>query len=462
MITLFVSATAVFLGFLFLRDTKGKPLNPSWIKIFFYFITLVVVGAFFYKTNQVMTVNSNITIENYRSYVSKNDSTQVADSIETVEIYNSFLSNSHNNSIRYKDEENKSSNVSFTIRAPKSDNCTILDAVPRGIINNLAQELKMFPQHIGRMYQVNYATSCVIPFVPVLLSKDSIYNPITTEGNTISRKYKNTNIYDKEGMIGVKSETGVTEDLPDFVEPTGLLKYYSKTGRLTASSHLNVNSDLHFNETIEGSVFDFFTAADISQYILSLGIHSPCHIQVVNVLYDLPVEIQSDERGVLPGTFGFHIYGAVLRDMVNGDGASFYVKLPTMANLQTVRSFILTTLIAALLALLISSLGDMITYYRIKGERLLLSKVSKNGVKTPASPQIKEKRQFLMARNSLLLMLSCFICFISYRSYIDEPFVKSAQEYSLCITRLVFIALVALIFLAFMYYRYLKKIISLR
>ena len=120
MITLFVSATAVFLGFLFLRDSKEKHVNPSWIKICFYFIILIVVGVFFYKTNQVMTVYSNITIENYRSYFNKNDSTQIADSIDMILIDNSFLSNSTNNAIRYTVEESKSSNVSLTIKAPKS------------------------------------------------------------------------------------------------------------------------------------------------------------------------------------------------------------------------------------------------------------------------------------------------------------------------------------------------------
>ena len=151
MITLFVSATAVFLGFLFLRDSKEKHVNPSWIKICFYFIILIVVGVFFYKTNQVMTVYSNITIENYRSYFNKNDSTQIADSIDMILIDNSFLSNSTNNAIRYTVEESKSSNISLTIKAPKSSNCVILDAAPRSEINSKAQFLKVNPEEIGRM-----------------------------------------------------------------------------------------------------------------------------------------------------------------------------------------------------------------------------------------------------------------------------------------------------------------------
>lgn len=456
MITLFVSATAVFLGFLFLRDTKEKHVNPSWIKICFYFIILVVVGVFFYKTNQVMTVYSNITIENYCSYFSQSDSTQVVDSIEMIRIENSFLSNSNNNAIRYKDEESKSCNVSLTIKAPKSNNCVILDAAPQSVISDKAQLLNVYPEQIGRMYQVTCASSCVIPFVPVLLSNDIIHNPIP-EGDIVSRRFENTHFYDKEGMVGAISEAGVKGILPDFVKPTGLIKYYSKSGRLSACNRYNVASNLEFNETIEGSVFDFFTAADISQYILSLGILSPCHIEFVHVSYDIPIEVQSDDRGVQSGTFGFNIYGTVLRDMENGSLANFHVKLPTMANLQTVRSFILTTLIAALFALLISSLGDKINYYKIEGERFLISKFSKNEVKKSTVPQLKEWKQFQMVKNTLLLILTCFICFISYRSYIDEPFVMSDQEYSRLVTRLVLITLVALAVLSFMYCRYLKK-----
>ena len=456
MITLFVSATAVFLGFLFLRDSKEKHVNPSWIKICFYFIILIVVGVFFYKTNQVMTVYSNITIENYRSYFNKNDSTQIADSIDMILIDNSFLSNSTNNAIRYTVEESKSSNISLTIKAPKSSNCVILDAAPRSEINSKAQFLKVNPEEIGRMYQVTYASSCLIPFVPILLSNDTIHKPFPKE-NIISIRYENTHFYDKEGMVGAISEDGVEGNLPDFVKPTGLIKYYSKSGRLSAASNrYNVRSDLKFNETIEGSVFDFFTAADISQYILSLKIYSPCHIGYIEVKYDMPIEVQSDDRGILSGTLSFIIYGNILNN-VKDHQSSFYVKLPTMANLQTVRSFILTTLIAALLALLISSLGDKINYYKIEGERFLLSKFSKNGVKNSTVTQLKEWKQFQMVRNTLLLILTCFICYISYRSFIDEPFVMSAEEYSSLVTRLVLFTLLALAILSFMYYRYLKK-----
>jgi predicted secreted protein len=170
----------------------------------------------------------------------------------------------------------------------------------------------------------------------------------------------------------------------------------------------------------------------------------------------MPIEVQSDDRGILSGTLSFIIYGNILNN-VKDHQSSFYVKLPTMANLQTVRSFILTTLIAALLALLISSLGDKINYYKIEGERFLLSKFSKNGVKNSTVTQLKEWKQFQMVRNTLLLILTCFICYISYRSFIDEPFVMSAEEYSSLVTRLVLFTLLALAILSFMYYRYLKK-----
>ena len=58
MITLFVSATAVFLGFLFLRDSKEKHVNPSWIKICFYFIILIVVGVALETYKQIESVLS--------------------------------------------------------------------------------------------------------------------------------------------------------------------------------------------------------------------------------------------------------------------------------------------------------------------------------------------------------------------------------------------------------------------
>lgn len=59
MIALFVSAAAVFLGFLFLKDENGKETMPSALKLVFYFNLLLIVGIFFYKTNQVITIYSS-------------------------------------------------------------------------------------------------------------------------------------------------------------------------------------------------------------------------------------------------------------------------------------------------------------------------------------------------------------------------------------------------------------------
>jgi hypothetical protein len=47
MIALFVSAAAVFLVFLFLKDENGKETMPSALKLVFYFNLLLIVGIFF-------------------------------------------------------------------------------------------------------------------------------------------------------------------------------------------------------------------------------------------------------------------------------------------------------------------------------------------------------------------------------------------------------------------------------
>jgi len=139
---------------------------------------------------------------------------------------------------------------------------------------------------------------------------------------------------------------------------------------------------------------------------------------------------------------------------------NIYVKLPTMANVQMVRSFILTTLLAALFALFISSLSDFIVYYKHKGKNYLVAQIVNKEKKGALAKMSKEKRLFLIVRNILLLMLTCSVGWIAYRIYIDEPFVMTEQGYSELITRIILISILCIFFLLFSYYRYMKKMLA--
>ena len=459
MIALFVSAAAVFLGFLFLKDENGKETMPSALKLVFYFNLLLIVGIFFYKTNQVITIYSSVNIENYRSCFDKVNTQQVVDSIDEIKITNFFSSSSHNDAVRQKDQDRNSS-LSLTIRSPKGFAYDVRNATSDDSINKMAGVLKVYPTEIGRMYQAIYASTSVIPFVPVLISKEHS-GDVNIEGPVLSKTSKRTNDYEVSGMMRLEAPSGENVLLTEYFTPTGLLKYHSKSSELIACHNLKINTDLIVNESIEGCIFDFFTAADVSQYIYNIGIFTPCHVNYLSAEYDIPIEVNDDDLGIHAGTFGFTIYGRQLKRIQNGGNMNIYVKLPTMANVQMVRSFILTTLLAALFALFISSLSDFIVYYKHKGKNYLVAQiVNKEEKKGALAKMSKEKRLFLIVRNILLLMLTCSVGWIAYRIYIDEPFVMTEQGYSELITRIILISILCIFFLLFSYYRYMKKMLA--
>lgn len=455
MITIFISTAAVLFGFLFLRDRKEEDIKPCWVKITFYFIALVIVSVFFYKTNQVITIHSALNIENYRSSYAKDDPNKVIDSIESINLYHHFASSTNNKAIRYLVDDDKFGSADLTIKAPKNTNYDIKDAALKDSINKMANILGIYPQYIGRMYQVIFSSSSVIPFIPVLMTDENFLEP-EGKNDVIIRRFRYKNTYNPEGITEYKTQNGETAD--DFVKPTGLQKYYSKSGSLMACHNMSINSDLKFHGYIEGSIFDFFTAADISQYIFSFGMFSPCPVEIVSVEYDVPIEISSNNPDIPVGTFGFGITGQRLREMYNGQPINIHVKLPTMANLQLIRSFILTTLLAAIIALFLTSLGDTLLYYKSIGKNYLISKLLHKKTEKKTIPVLKEKRQFNIARNVMLVFLTTFVCYIAYRIYIDEPFVMTEGTYHSIITKMILFALLCMAILLFMYFRLLKKL----
>lgn len=101
-----------------------------------------------------------------------------------------------------------------------------------------------------------------------------------------------------------------------------------------------------------GNKINFFSAADVSQYVLAVGINSSCPVKTLSVNYDLPIETEPLDSGMTIRTQGFNVRGKML-DEVRTNGVRFLVKMPTLSNLQLIRSLILTTLLTALISLLL-------------------------------------------------------------------------------------------------------------
>lgn len=456
MITIFFSAIAVIIGVMFLNNRTGRKVSGSWIKSLIYLVAIVIVGVFFYKTNQVVTIQSLINIEGYRTSCSKGQPQHVLDSISTISICNYFSSNSFNDAIRDK-ENDKSTDVSLTIKAPKNAAYDFKDIVSHDSIVGMCNNLEVSPNYLGRMYQVIFSSASLPKFLPIHIQENEI-KPVEDKSTYLRRSYYFINDYDPEGIfsLGPYEEDG---SFNDYFTPNGLQKIHSKHATLLACDNLHTNADLEYNGYIEGSVFDFFTAADISQYIFGLSVYSDCPIDAIEVRYDIPIEVSSDNSGITSGTFAFDLYSNLLRDTMNGRITHIHVKLPTMANLQLVRSFILTTLLTALFTLFFASLGDLLLRWKMI-IAYFFHKIFNNrhsGESTKLGLwETKEEKLFKIFRLIIVLLYSTFILYICYRVYIDEPIIMSQEEFDRLCSILINTTILLSGALLFMYIRMYK------
>ena len=110
------------------------------------------------------------------------------------------------------------------------------------------------------------------------------------------------------------------------------------------------------------NTMDIFTACDLSQYTFNLSLKSDMYIKRLIIVYTVPIELGNQSDGLFASANAFGIEDAdELNKYANGVPMTFLVKLPTMANLQQIRSLILTGIVTALFSLFCTNL-----FYRLR------------------------------------------------------------------------------------------------
>ena len=117
----------------------------------------------------------------------------------------------------------------------------------------------------------------------------------------------------------------------------------------------NYSEIMHLKSELFSSTFNtlnFFSGADLSQCIYEVVINSDIPVETLGMYFDIPIEVGSlsiDRNKV--GTRHFVINDLQRKDGKVQDFRYYHIKFPTLANLQLVRSLILTTIMTALLSL---------------------------------------------------------------------------------------------------------------
>ena len=450
-------------------SNKSLILSHSWIKTLALFLLTIIVGTFYYKTNQVITVPYQFWIDGYNVAFSKGS---VVDSIEVIEIRNNFESSFFNDA--YRKTRNNSVSFNYTINPPKSSDWNLFAYKGINQLDTIGHLFKLEKETMGKSFRFELYLPEKPSFVPIKVYRENIKSPEYHNHYIRIQGFKE-NLYDSLGLYYpfeaahniiskiVSNNVALSNSdrdkiYNDFLKeyknkytPNGLQKIYSAYNSYIVTEKNHLNLTVSDSGTIENCLFDFFTAADLSQYILNIGFLSDLPISKISFRYDIPIEISSDYEDLVTGTYGFELDDKRIGDIEkNGGSHSFYIKLPSMANLQLVRSFILTSILVSLITIFFISLIKLLLAYRLRIIVYINNKLDNTSAKA-TTPTVE--KVFKYFRLVVLLFISFIICYLCYLIWIDEPIVINEISY----TKYKNLALISFLIISFVYiFLYLK------
>ena len=192
---------------------------------------------------------------------------------------------------------------------------------------------------------------------------------------------------------------------------------------------------------------NYFTAGDISQAVYQLQLHSDIKVKEILVRFNTPVElVQLPFKPDEISPYGFSVNDTTTIRQLLDKNIRLYMKFPSLANKQLVRSLILTTLLTAVASLFLSNL-----YFCLR--HLIRTRLGKEEKNPKLSKRLRTAR---MLHNGLLGLLLCLLLFYTIEIYRGNYIYTSPSVYywGWVIT----IAAVALFFaIEYLLYRYAKS-----
>lgn len=340
------------------QEAEEKTNRASWPRTFVYLFLTIIFSVIYYRSFQVSTIINKVEITSLRGV--EDSLHQSKDTIETIALYNNFkaLGSYKNPYFDYLKKELKATDdggfgVSIKPSATSQDSIINRD----GLTDERKEGIelltgKSIDSNCGTIYDLEFLATSIPSLIPVYPAM-RYDEPIVTNTFDYSKIEQMGNLNSsKEGKIMVgksKPAEGLFLEALSYQQTT--VNHHKET------VFVEIKKPLPLVNTI-----DILTAADLSQYTYCIEVNTEMYIKHLSVSYNVPVEIGNQAEGFTISANGFDITDAdLLNNSVRNKPAMFLVKLPTMDNLQQIRSLILTAIVTALLSLFCSNL-----YYRVR------------------------------------------------------------------------------------------------
>lgn len=392
---------------IFLLDKSSKGIDErtersSWFRTSVYLILTIIFAVFFYRTSQVATIINNVEISSLRGH--EDSLHNSLDTIAMVYLYNNFktLGSYQNPYVDYLEKESpnlEGGSVQIYFQEPYTDYIiknkdSLTDERKKEIENLTGVPIKPDTGPIYSVEFVSRSSPSLIPTFPKIKAdkpiviNDTFFSMIEYVGNQ-----KNIDDYGRK-ILEYKSEPaeGLFADALFFKGIS--ISHYDFAHTLPIVLHHSLVNKLNV-----------FSACDLSQYTYRLTVKSDIYIKDVAVFYNVPIEVGVFGKGMHVEVDGFSIEGSALHYIDRG--YSFHVKLPTMANLQQIRSIILTAIVSALFSLFCTNL-----FYRVRKmvkDRMIKRRITISEWVEQNSNNLKNSRFLLI---TIILVLLLFVLLI--------------------------------------------------
>ena len=336
------------------KDVEEKTQLASKMRTIVYLVLTIVVGIFYYKTQQVATIYNYIFIEGHRA--TRDTLKHCVDTISGIRIVNHFSSAGINDNTIIDNFQDKDvldkGGIQVKIGSHIGDEYTY--ETKKDKENSIYYKSPY--NNLGIVYELFSVSTKVPSLFPFFFTYEHNSPQIFTEFSEIEYGYYDLN-KNPDLVKYYKINNLIGKEYPDEIIPAPFSNAFVTTAKLRVDKDVTdkVKKDNHTINLLvtclskEQNFFNIFTAADISQYVSHVSITSSAHVRALEICHDTPIRANSFDSCVHVGSYSIRIEGKLLEEQMKN--MAIHVELPTLANLQLLRSLILTTLLTALISL---------------------------------------------------------------------------------------------------------------
>lgn len=410
-----IIAALIALGFIKnnMESEDKKVLSSSWLKVLTYFVLSAITVIVFYKTYQVANIKTQVYVYGMRGSIHHNEETntdEIGDTV-SIDIYNKFSSTFQgiDNISSYQEmvdflTDNLGGVVIY--QTLKNDRNYPIINYPGLSLEAMQNEDIIDINGTGHLYYsrvINTEIPKLIPFLKIKGWEDEGIKEFKYEDGTVL----------KSRIRSMPIEGYLPEEGLDYLGRhgiMGLIERWSEISKNNSKRKDYPGKCVFLGKNL--NTLDFFTAADLSQCTYDVNIYSACPIKSLSVRFDIPTEFSPIYHRVdTMDAYGFMVSDSLTLSKFcrinNGDYGQlirYHVKFPTLANMQLIRSLIVTTLLTSFITLFLTSL-----YFRLKKMAYYLYKTNSTEILSIIEKRRKRKKLFKGLFICLILFLVYFI-----------------------------------------------------